>query len=187
MPSEYIITNGQIVNVDDIEHHGVKGMKWGKRKARYDNISTNGSKKRAYEAAQKKLAAAKANKKMENKEYDKAYSRAYNSSARHPITQWTGGKNQKKVDANWDAAIEKAKSSEKANRQYKAAKKAAKAAKKMAKVEMKAVKQKYREQYMKGKSAVGKVLAKLTDGDRIYADAMYDLNKGVYKDKPNGR
>jgi hypothetical protein len=89
------------------------------------------------------------------------------------------GEKGKAADKRLVDAAEKA---NKADKQYKAAKRTANAAKKMAKVEAKNVKQAYREQYMKGESSVGKFWAKLTGSDKYYADMMYDMNKGKYKD-----
>jgi hypothetical protein len=54
---------------------------------------------------------------------------------------------------------------------------AQKALKKAEKTKIKEIKNQYRKEYMAGESAVGKIYAKLTDGDKIYANVMYDLNK----------
>lgn len=160
-------------NPDVLCHYGVKGMKWGRRKANYTSITTDGSKRRAYDNAQKRLETARANKKVAQKVYNKSFNKATSLRGAY-------GKNSK---ANVDRMMEAAKASNKADRQYKAAKQAAKAAKKMAKIEASVVKTKYREQYMKGQSAVGKAMARLTNADKHYADAAYEANKGAYREK----
>lgn len=164
---------------NELTHYGVPGMKWGKRKAKYEGVSTNGSKKRAYEDAKTKLAAARSVKKSANREYTQAFNKAYNKSlaAYSPFK-----KARENNEKRWNIAMNKGVASAKADRAYKSAKKTMKVAKKAAKIEAKAVKQKYRDQYMKGASKAGKIYAKLTDADKYYAEMMYDLNKGRYKE-----
>lgn len=166
------------MNENELMHYGVPGMKWGKRKARYEGISTDGSKKRAYEQSRQALIKAKQNKKSANRSFDRAY-RDANSLILN--SQFNKADNKKRNDAMMDAA----KKSESANKQYKAAKKAMKVAKKAANIEAKAVKQKYRDQYMKGASMAGKIYAKLTDADKHYADLAYGLNNGKFVKETN--
>jgi len=45
------------------------------------------------------------------------------------------------------------------------------------KAKIKQIKTEYRKEYMRGESAAGKVFAKVTGSDKIYANTMYDLNK----------
>jgi hypothetical protein len=161
-------------NTDELYHYGVPGMKWGKRKARYEGVSTDGSKKAAYARARQQLAQAKTNRKVANKAYDKAYR---NANSLILNSQFNKADNKRRNDEMMDAA----KKAGAADKKYKAAKKAMKVAKKAANVEAKAVKQKYRDQYMKGSSMVGKIYAKLTDADKHYAEMMYGLNNGKYK------
>ena len=54
----------------------------------------------------------------------------------------------------------------------------------MANLEARAVKEKYKNEYMKGASVAGKIYAKLTGSHKNYADMMYDINSGVYR-SPN--
>jgi len=58
-----------------------------------------------------------------------------------------------------------------------AEKAAQRALNKAEKAKVKEIKDQYRKEYMAGESALGKVYAKLTDGDKIYADIMYESNK----------
>lgn len=169
--SNYIYTNEGLVNTDELIHYGVPGMRWGHRKNRYAGISTDGSKRRAAERARQQMIAAKQNKRAKQKAYDKAF----NEQAK--LKNWFGERGEKA-----GAAAERAaNSSNRADKQYKAAKKAYKAAKKMANIEAKAVKQKYKDEYMKGASVAGKIYAKLTDAHKYYADMQYDINNGAYK------
>ena len=165
---------------NSLTHYGVPGMKWGKRKARYEGVSTDGSKRRAMESARQKMAAARSDKRAANKAYNKSFNRAYNRSS-NGYASLVSKKRREDNDIHWEDAFNKADKKYKANKKYKAAKKAYKAAKKAANVEAKAVKTKYREQYMKGASTAGKIYAKLTNADKYYAESMYSLNNGRYK------
>lgn len=91
---------------DYLIHYGVKGMKWGVRKQR----PYSGS-RRAYKQA--------------NKDYSKAFNKAYNYSSTHMVRQFIkGSKWQKESDRRWDDAANKAESANKAKAKYKQEKKA---------------------------------------------------------------
>lgn len=175
--SDYIYANGELYNADELYHYGVPGMKWGKRKARYEGVSTDGSKRRAYEQSRQALIEAKRNKKAASKVYSKTYDNWRNKAIADlsPIKKHRDASNKRFEDT-----VKAAKAANSAEKKYKAAKKAMKVAKKAANIEAKAVKQKYREQYMKGASVAGKIYAKLTDADKHYADLAYGLNNGKF-------
>lgn len=68
--ADYIITNGSLVNVDSLKHHGVIGMKWGiRRYQNKDGTLTNAGKKR-YDKEMEKLKAEE--KVVKNRERVKA-------------------------------------------------------------------------------------------------------------------
>lgn len=169
--SNYIYTNDGLVNEDELAHYGVPGMRWGRRKNPYAGVSTDGSKRRAAEQARQQLIAAKKDKRVKQKEFDKAYKES------SKLRNWFGERGARAAEK----AERTAENSNRADKQYKAAKKAYKAAKKMANLEAKAVKEKYKNEYMKGASAAGKVYAKLTGSHKYYADMMYGINNGAYK------
>ena len=69
MPSEYIITNGQLVNVNDVKHHGVLGMKLGKRKAKNAQKDVRSAKyQEKYNNMLGKQATRSAEEKLKNVE-----------------------------------------------------------------------------------------------------------------------
>ena len=99
----------------ELYHYGVKGMRWGHRKASYQSTTAGNSPQRqAY-------LTAKANKRAAHKEYKKAFNKAYNRS----IAAWSPVKKHRQAnDARWDNAIKKADASNAAKKAYKDAKKA---------------------------------------------------------------
>ena len=104
-------------NSNELYHYGVKGMRWGHRKAAYQNTvarTGNSAQRQAY-------LNAKANKKAAGKAYSKAYSKAYNKSlaAYSPFK-----KHRQANDERWNDAIQKAKDMNAADKAYKDAKKA---------------------------------------------------------------
>ena len=177
MSNYYLFSDGSYHSEDELQHYGVPGMRWGHRKNRYAGVSTNGSKKAAYEKAVQQMKTAKAAKKTAAK----TYSKAYNKADARGLAAFSPVKKQREANAKrWDDAFKAGQDYHKAAAKYGAAKKAAKAAKKAAKIEAKAVKEKYRKEYMKGESTVGKIYSKLTGDDKIAADLAYSENKGRY-------
>ena len=161
------------MNNTELRHYGVKGMKWGHRKA-VPTAADVKAKKAAYKTARK--------------EYSRAYDKAYNRS----IAGLSPFKKHRQAnDARWENAIDKADALNKAHAEYKAVKKAFKAdakakakadraLKKMEKQQYKeAVKQRSKE-ILKGKSAVGKVWDVLTDGHKIQAEIEVNLERRGY-------
>ena len=159
---------------NELYHYGVKGMKWGKRKARYTSED---------------VAAKKTAYKQANKAYSKAFDKAYNGNmgSFSPFKKHRDASN-----ARWEDAQNKAVAANKAKAEYKAVKKAFKAdakakakadraLKKLEKQQFKeAVKQRAKE-IQKGESIAGKVWNALTDGHKIQAEIEVGLERRGYK------
>lgn len=157
------------MNEQELRHHGVKGMKWGVRKAR-PKATTDGSSLKAYQAAKKKRNEVK--KVVQEKAIERDAALNY-AMMRWDKLGWPGRKTLQYVDKTEEAYGQ-------VKKQYKAAKAAEKAAKKMAKVEAREVKKMYRQQYMKGQSAVEKIWTRVASLDRSFANAAYKENKGAF-------
>jgi hypothetical protein len=99
-------------NSDELYHYGVKGMRWGHRKASYQNTATSGLRQR--------YDAAKADKKAANKAYKKAFNKAYNRSY---DTYSLSKKRREASNARWNDAAEKGAKSYEADRAFKQVKK----------------------------------------------------------------
>lgn len=97
---------------DDIEHHGVKGMKWGVRRAKPQSTSD----------IRKRFDSAKSDYKDAKRAYSKSYNNAYNYSSRHPIGQFTNKNKKAESDRRWDDTINKADKLNKAKSKYRQAK-----------------------------------------------------------------
>jgi hypothetical protein len=87
----------------ELYHYGVKGMKWGHRKAQ----------------PQSDLQKARSNVKAANKAYNKSYNDAYRYSRRHAISQYTNKNRQKESDLRWDKAMSDARAVNTAKKEYK--------------------------------------------------------------------
>lgn len=148
-----------------IQHYGVPGMKWGHHKYR----STINSKIQPSDKAWSNMYKAKLKKKKADKNLDRAYRR--DSILRRLMADENGKKQLS------ERLIKAAMESENANKAYKKAKKAYKISKKYEKQQMNDMKTKYRNEYLSGKSAAGKVISKFIGSDKIYADTMYDMHK----------
>lgn len=145
-------------NSSFIKHYGVPGMKWGHHKS----ISSD--------KAWANMYRAKLNKEKADKKFNKAY-RQDNSILRKMLSD----REQNQYSSK--RLMKTAKASYNAEKAYKKAKKAYKISKKYEKQQMKEIKSKYRNEYLSGKSKVGKVVSKIMGSDKIYADTMYDMNK----------
>ena len=81
---------------DYLAHYGVKGMKWGHRKAL------------PISAQRARYDAAKQQYKADNKAYRKSFNKAYSYSSRHPISQYVGKKQKAESKRLWEDAYDKA-------------------------------------------------------------------------------
>lgn len=100
---------------NELQHYGIPGMRWGRRKARPMT---------AYEA---RVAKAKAAYKAANKQYNRDFSKAYDRS----IAAYSPFKKHRQAnEERWGAAYDSAAKLKQAKKDYKQAKKDAKADKK---------------------------------------------------------
>lgn len=175
--------NYRIVYKDELYHHGVKGMKWGVRKADYndeglrsnsitrrlDSLESQESRARAdnrshYRNVKRQIRSdkraqikeARTASKEAKKAYDKSFNKAYSFSQRHAITTMLKKhENYQKNQKNWADAIKKAEAA-------KAAKQNLKDVKKTAKADAKAGRQAAREVFRKNGDMITK------DFDKAY-------------------
>ena len=81
---------------DELMHYGVKGMRWGHRKA-----LPVSSQRARYDAAKQQY-------KADRKAYSKSYDKAYSYSSRHPISQYVGKKQKAESNRLWKDVDNKA-------------------------------------------------------------------------------
>lgn len=152
--------------MNELQHHGVKGMKWGVRKKRpymVRRVRGHAGPGVRIGSAERKLAGAK------------------QDLARLDRGEHLSVGSTKKRQAQYDARDRKALNEQIAKLEAKKDRKAKKAAEKALK---KAEKQEYKDfvktrskEILAGESAVGKIWDVLTDGHKYQAQIEYDLNK----------
>jgi hypothetical protein len=84
----------------ELYHYGVKGMRWGHRKASQPQLSTS--------RIREKYDSAKSDYKNAKKEYNRAFNKSYNYTNRHPIGQFVSKKISAESDKRWEDAVNKA-------------------------------------------------------------------------------
>lgn len=112
-------------NEEHLEHHGIRGQKWGIRRFQNkDGSLTPRGKSRYGEESDvsKKLNSAKADKRAANKEYNKSFNKAYNKSSN--LINHLTKKGRNEIDDAWQDASKKADNYISKNNSYKEAKKA---------------------------------------------------------------
>ena len=131
MNNDFIIANGELYSCNDLQHHGIKGMKWGVRRFQNPDGSLTAAGRRRYDVgeARQTMKDAKADMRSAKKEYDRAYNKAYNYSSRHYVSQFTNKKRIKESDKRWGDAYVKANEYNDTVKKYKTAKKEYKAVK----------------------------------------------------------
>ena len=95
---------------NELYHYGVKGMRWGHRKAQPVSATRN------------RVITTKAKYKSAKKAYNKSFHKAYRNSQLHPVTQFATKKGKAKSDALWKQATTDAKRMNSAESAYKSAK-----------------------------------------------------------------
>ena len=100
---EYVVTRS--TDTDELMHYGVKGMKWGVRRAR----------------PQTAVDSARANYKSAKKEYNKSFNKAYNRA----VAAYSPVKKHRQANAKrWEDAANKAEKLREAKTEFKNTKKA---------------------------------------------------------------
>lgn len=116
MESTIYTVNGQSF---ELRHYGVKGMKWGHRKASAKQTQKWGAQKARKEYAE--LDRRKAAAKKAQKDYDRAFNKAYNRSA-GALSPFK--KHRQNAQKRWEDAATKAEKLQNAKKAYKEQKKA---------------------------------------------------------------
>ena len=104
-----------------LNHHGIKGQKWGVRRYQYADGTLTPAGKKRYSGDGGDVRYKKDQYKSAKRDYNKSFNKAYNraAAAYSPIKKYRDAN-----DARWEDAENKAKQADKARKEYKAAKKA---------------------------------------------------------------
>lgn len=151
------------MNENELYHFGVKGMRWGHRKAQYNTSNGNVA------SAKVRMKNAKQAYKTANKVASKSFGEAYKYADRHPIKSRIG-KGKQKSNALWDDAFDKIDAANRAQASYKQSKKDYKAEKKAAANTPEA---QARKEKLKKAAKVGAAVA----GTALAAYGAYKVNK----------
>jgi hypothetical protein len=156
--------------MNELQHHGVKGMKWGVRRyQKKDGTLTPAGKKRYAEGS---IEEAKANLKDARKDYKKAFRKA----DAHRLRAFHPKKSEREANSKrWEDVINKSIKVDEAKTAYKAARKAEKALKKVEKQEYKDFVKTRSKEILAGESAVGKIWDVLTDAHKYQAQIEYGM------------
>jgi hypothetical protein len=131
------------ISENALAHIGVRGMKWGHRKAAITDRMHETSRYTKNSTLHPILTSRAANASIRGEKLGTQARRMY-------LHQTT--KEMKDVSDRVDKMLAK-------------------------KAKINDIKKQYAKEYMAGKSAVGKAIAKITAGDKTYADTMYNLNR----------
>lgn len=152
---------------DELMHYGVKGMRWGHRKA----------------APTTSYGNARAEYKAAKKAYNKAWNRASGYSGRHAIGQYVNKNKKAESNRRWDDAMKKGDALNRAEANYKKAKQERKQAISSAKSTYKSAKKAYNKSFnsaynYSGRHAIGQYVNKdkKAESNRRWDDAY---NKSV--------
>lgn len=153
----------QYRNTEELYHHGVLGMKWGRR--RYQN--PDGSRTPAGKKRQETNPTVKESGRTKRlKSAIKSTKEDYDSFDAYKDSGVKTKKGKIVLTKNDVRDIQKATMNQ------------------MKKQEVKLIKSQYRDQIKAGSSTVGKIFNKITGADKIQADIKYDLDK---RSKINGK
>ena len=154
---------------NELYHFGVKGMKWGHRKALPKSDLRN------------RYDRARAEKKAAYKEYSKSYNYAYNRSA-NPIPLALTKKGRAKTDAAWKNTYDAANKTIAATDKFKAVKKERKQALKDAYKDVNKNTSLATKAFVMNKNSRKAVAKYMVDNNMSMTDAKKKVNKEIVRD-----